>query len=274
MLVIWLILIPTFLAGQLNLHPSTPKEINKLKKRVLNNTDHSYFGFEIGMLLNMGSTTCITPGFEGNLNNDAVWEMPLDYVPAQNFKLFAGYAHKNHRFEVGFGALKGKIRVQDYGYLTHFGNLTLRYYYGLPIKSNIFKLLVGPEIGFAFRMPIDGLDSAPYVNYYIQQGNYYPLTGIAGGSPFFKMSFGINARLDIKLAKNLTFIFQTNLGTAVPNGAYFRFSPNPGFPQFDSEYKNSIINLNINVGLKFDFFSEKNKQKTYDALGIKDPYKK
>lgn len=265
--------VPFQLIGQINLHPSNKKEERVLKHRVLNNTDHFYFGLETGVVFMLGEPTAITPGAESNVSsaNQSRMSFRGDYSFIETSKIYVGYAFKAHHFELANGGIVGKMYVYDannlktWSHPTMHGTLMFRYYYRIPIKSNFVKLLLGPELGWAYRM-----NSI----FEIGSNNTTEVRALIEHSPAnHNIIGGINTRLDFKLAKNLTFNFQVNYCAAFPNKSEFRLYENP----YDlnspfTAYNNSIMNLNLSFGLKFDFFIKKKKQQTFDQLGIQEPY--
>lgn len=259
--------------SQLNLYPKSSKDTRKLKHLVLNNTDHFYLGMETGIVFLLGEPTAITQGAETNLTGSWTSRFTFrnNYSFLETSKLYIGYAYKSHYFELATGGILGKMAVYDasatrvWVYPTLYGTLMFRYYYRLPIKSNFIKLLLGAELGWAYR-----------VKSIFEDNNNTETKSLVEYNPInHNLMGGINTRLDMKLAKNCTFNFQVNFSAAFPNRSEFRLLDNPSDQNSTySAYLNSIMNLNISFGLKFDFYSKKKKQQTFEKLGIEDPYKK
>jgi hypothetical protein len=255
------------------------KNSRQLKHLVLNNTDHGYFGMETGMFFLPGDATAVTPGAQQYVGSDGRITPYIDYSFLETSKIYVGYAYKAHYFELCGGGIRGKIRLFKNTYpkfndgdVTHYGTILIRYYYKLPIKSKRLKFLIGIETGLAYRFPIDYFIKgektviSPYPS-------SYPLVEMNMETKKANMVMGINARLDIKLNKNLTFTSQINFCGAFPNNSVYRLYDYPGDPSSNyTEYINSIMNLNISFGLKFDFYSKKKKQQTFEELKIGNPY--
>lgn len=262
------------LHAQLNLHPTSPKEKRLLKKRVLHKTDHFYFGMETGVVFLLGEPTGATAEAQQNILDAKPSKLGfrLGFSFIETSKCYVGYAFKSHNFELASGGIMGIVyaRVRPYGpnkfYPTMHGTLMVRYYYRLPIRSHFVKLLIGPELGWAYRMP------SIFSGYKSPESPTYPL--VEHAPAYHNLVAGINIRADLKLAKNCTFNFQINYCAALPNRSEFRLYEDPYPTSPYTTYYNTIMNLNLSFGLKFDFYSKKKKQQTFEKLGIEDPYKK
>jgi hypothetical protein len=250
--------------SQLNLHPTTKKEKRQLNNRVLNNTDHGYFGFETGVLLDFSSTMANDPTYQNRFRNEFRGKLWEDLLFTRNGRLFGGYRYRSHYFEAALATYLTNTKTTNGEIAVKFlGACQLGYYYKLPIKSDFYNLCLGPEIGIAFKLPWD--------NYDWQDNQYYPPD--VQIYPKANFLFGLSARNEFKVAKNLTLFCRVS-GTCVPNiNAFYWAQWYPVQPQSTSLTVTSW-NFVISIGAKFDFFSKKKKQQTFDQLGIEDPYKK
>ncbi len=265
--------------AQLNLHPTTPKEKRLLKNRVLNNTDHGYFGIDGGIALDFSTISAVESNDESAVDNNFTGSFNEEFILFQNFRVFGGYKWRSHYFELAYASYhtNGRIKNSVDAENNYYGAIQLCYYYQLPIKSTFINLLIGPEIGWAFRVKGAGESGS---GYYIN-GFYYPSPYFRSKSPQLNDNIknivgGVSVQSDFKLRRNFTLftkinvtyihIFNDKYIYAVPGGP-----PGSQPPYFDPK---TNWNLNLSFGLKFDFFSKKKKQQTFDQLGIEDPYKK
>lgn len=251
------------------------------KNHVLKDTDHGYAGLEFTNDFIFASVKAADPADQNKCNNrfDPKVEKGLMWLG----NVFTGYKWKSNYFELAYVSLwnYGSIYSGSSGSFTsanYYGSLQFRYYYQIPLHSNSFNLLVGPNIGWAFRFP--GYGEGTYTYWY---------NGFELPSPIFQtrsehlgdskrnMVLGVNLRCDFKLKKNLTIVTNLNASFLYIERDYFWIYPYPGAPSgspYEIYYPRNNWNLSLSVGLKFDFYSKKKKQQTYDQLGIENPYKK
>ncbi len=282
----------TLLAQQTTI-PSDPKALRKFKAGVLNNTDHAYFGIEGGILLNFGPT---------NLNNgkhDYIEKGCIEFGLQEsrdigfllNPRFFAGYALKKHHFEGVMGGMYDRTNfclkdsllntILSFSTYNSYFTIGFRYLYNYtPFKSNVIKMLIGPEIGYAVRNASQNnfsggflFSTAPEIIYSnIINGNQIQIQN--NNMHVHQFYVGINSRFDFKVKKNLTIFLNGLFQAIIQNGEMYRTSLKfPGGTEYVAIPAGSGINMNFNTGLKFDFFSSKKKRETYDHLGIEDPFR-
>ena len=266
------------LHAQLNLHPTTKKETNRLKNRVLNNTDHFYFGVETGVLFDFSKTIANDPaynGWEDNQFRGTIWQ---DIAPLANRRIYIGYKWKSNFFELGYCGYHGYARVfdkldsnQPLVSCSHFfGALQFGYYYRIPFKSDFWNFKVGPELGWAFVE--FGLPAYDY-----QEHGDPPPTLDNYAYPYANMVLGFSLINEFRISRKVNIVSRVNIAYIYGEyiGAYYRHLNLGGPTTFTTTYFEFFpLNLNFTFGLKFDFFSQKKKQQTFDKLGIEDPYKK
>ncbi len=249
----------------------------KIRDTVLMNTDHFYLGGELGFGLNLGPTATIIGGPRME-TNAAPFEM-FDFSLSSSTKLYAGYAYKSHHFEGAIGLVRERInisildslggRVIDYNRGKTYASLTFRYFYRFPIKIPRMKMMMGVEIGGAYHPKF--FQSNPH---FTINDTSYVISASLIKSHDFQLVMGISGRMDIKIFKNLTLTLVTTLIGSPMKGSEYAFNYSyPGSGNQMAQVYGSILNLNFNAGLKFDFFTHKKKKETYDKLGIEDPFR-
>jgi hypothetical protein len=250
--------------SQFNLRPNTKKEQRQLKNPVLNHTDHGYFGMETGLLFDFSQSKANDPSYASDVDNKYIGAFQFDFLPTYNGRIFAGYRYKSHCFELGVAGLHSRSKTTDGNKaIKYFGTLLFGYYYKLPIKSDFYNLLIGPEIGWAFGFAGD------YIRWE-EHGFPPPELEIYATQQHFL--YGLSIRNEFKLSKRLNFFSQVSGTFVTPMSAKYMTSWGPSGPSYTT--LNVIpINFVISFGLKFDFYSKKKKQQTFDQLGIEDPYK-
>ncbi len=265
---------PMFLQAQFT---TSFKYLKATRDTVLMNTDHFYLGGELGFGFNLGPTTTIQAGTRME-TNAAPFEM-IDFSVITPTKLYAGYAFKSHHFEGSIGMVREKMnisildslggRVIDYNRSKSYATLTVRYFYRFPIKIPRMKMMVGAEIGGGYHPKF--LQSKP--SFDISDTSYTFSTSTLQAHDF-QLLLGISGRMDIKIFKNLTLtLVATMIGSPMKGTEYALNYTYPGSTNQTAQVYGSILNINLNAGLKFDFFTHKKKKETYDKLGIEDPYR-
>lgn len=273
--------------------PTDAKELKKFKARVLNHTDHGYFGIESGISLSFGPT---------NLNkgkHDYIEVGCVDFGQSnsQDFRfnslprIFGGYALKRHYFEGVLGSmtdrtnfcLKDSLKnpLLEFSTYNRYFTLGFRYLYNwTPFKSNVVKMLIGPEVGYAVRT--EGGPGSSMQNIFNPTPAIIFADNINGNSILIQNNnmhihqiyVGLNARIDFKVKKNLTVFLNGLFQAIIQNGEMYRtLLMFPGGTEYVAVPAGSGVNMNFNAGLKFDFFSSKKKRETYDKLGIEDPFR-
>jgi hypothetical protein len=250
----------------------------QLKDTVLMNTDHFYLVTEVGLGFNLGPTVTTSPGnrFE---TNAAPFDL-YDFSAITPTKFNIGYAYKNHHFEGSIGMLRERLnislldgagnRVVDYHRNQTYGSLTFRYFYRFPMQIPRLKLMMGAEIGGAFR-PDNVMQEKSYSVY---RDTGYVLNSYISEFHNFQLVLGISSRMDIKLCKNLTLtLLATILGSPLRGTEYTFVYSYPGSTNQTAQVYSTLLNLNLNAGLKLDLFSHAKKRETYDRLGIQDPFR-
>jgi hypothetical protein len=252
-----------------------PKE---LKDTVLMNTDHFYVGAEIGLGFNVGPTATIQQG--DRLSTNAAPFDVYDFSPYAPTKLFLGYAYKSHHFEGSLGMLRERLSVSildgsgnravDYHRNQTYASLTFRYFYRFPIRIPRLKMMIGGEIGGAYRAdsPMQEKSTTTF------RDTGYTLAPSITNVNNFQLVLGISGRMDIKLCKNLSLtLLATVLGSPLRGTEYMFNYTYQGSTNQTAQVYSSILNVNLNAGLKFEFFSHKKKRATYDKYGIQDPFR-
>jgi hypothetical protein len=273
--------------------PTDPKALRKFKAGVLNNTDHTYFGIEGGILLNFGPTN-LNKGKHDYIEKGCIafgQQESRDIGFLLNPRFFAGYAFKKHYFEGVMGGMNDRTNfclkdsllnnILSFSTFNSYSTIGFRYMYNYtPFKSNVIKMLIGPEVGYAVRnlnannfFGSLSFTTAPQIIYFdtingtqvqIQNNNMH----------VHQFYVGINSRFDFKVKKNLTIFINGLFQAIIQNGEMYRTSLKfPGGTEYVAVPAGSGINMNFNAGLKFDFFSSKKKRETYDKLGIEDPFR-
>lgn len=268
------LLFPLFVHAQY-----TPKYeyAKKTRDTVLMNTDHFYFGGEMGFGFNIGPTATILAG-NGMETNVAPFEM-YDFSSTTPTKFFAGYAWKSHHFEGSLGMVRERInlsimdslggRAIDFNRSKTYVTFTARYFYRFPIKIPRMKMMMGAELGVGYNPNF--LQSQSH--YTVNDTSYYMSTSSIQNHRF-QLMLGISGRMDIKIFKNVTIVLiSTIIGSPMRGSEYAINYLTPGASNQTAQVYGSILNINLNAGLKFDFFTHKKKKATYDRLGIEDPYR-
>lgn len=273
------IILLLFLSGSFVSAQYTPKYQYSKKTRdtVLMNTNHIYFGGELGFGFNLGPTATITGGkyFE---TNEAPFNI-YDFSVITPTKFFAGYAYKSHHFEGAIGLVREKINISimdslggraiDYNRSKTYASLTVRYFYRFPIKIPRMKMMVGAEIGGAYHPKM--LQSQPHFT--VNDTSYTMSTSVLQNHEF-QFLLGISGRMDIKIFKNLTLtLVATMIGSPLKGSEYAINYTYPGSGNNVAQVYGSILNINLNAGLKFDFFTHKSKKSTYEKYKISDPFR-
>lgn len=269
-----LFLFPLFLHTQ-----NTPKlEYSKtLRDTVLMNTNHFYFGGELGFGFNLGPTATILAGKQME-TNAAPFEI-YDFSSTSPTKIYIGYAYKSHHFEGAIGMVKEKINISildslggraiDYNRSKTYATLTARYFYRFPIKIPRMKMMMGAEIGVGYHPAFFQSKSTYTIN-----DTGYTISTSSLINHDFQFILGISGRMDIKLFKNLTLTLVSTLIASPMRGSEYAINYTlPGSTNLTAQVYGSILNINLNAGLKLDFFTHKHKRATYDRLGIEDPYR-
>lgn len=252
----------------------TPKH---LRDTVLMNTNHFYFGGELGFGFNLGPTATILPGTRME-TNAAPFEI-YDFSSTTPTKIYLGYAYKSHHFEGAVGLVREKLnvsivdslgsRVVDYNRSKTYATLTARYFYRFPIKIPRMKMMVGAEIGVGYHPNI-----FQSITNLTNTDTSYTFTASTLQIHNFQFMLGISGRMDIKIFKNLTLtLVSTIIGSPLRGTEYALNYSYPGSTNQTAQVFGSILNINLNAGLKFDFYSHKNKKATYDRLNIEDPFR-
>lgn len=253
------------------------KYLKATRDTVLMNTDHFYLGGELGFAFNVGPTTTISAGPRME-TNAAPFEM-ADFSVLTATKFYAGYAYKSHHFEGAIGMAREKInisildslggRVIDYNRSKTYATLTARYYYRFPIKITRVKMMLGAEIGVGYHPKF--LQSKPSFDI---SDTAYTFSTSTLQTHDFQLMLGVSSRMDIKIFKNLTLMLvATIIGSPLKGTEYALNYSYPGSTNQTAQVYGSLLNINLNAGLKFDFYTHKKKKETYDKMGIEDPYR-
>jgi hypothetical protein len=265
---------------QLHVHAQyTPKyEYSKrTRDTVLMNTDHFYVGGELGFGFNLGPTATITPGTR--METNAAPFRSGDFSVTTPTKIYMGYAYKSHHFEGAIGMVRERLnvsildslggRVIDYGRSKTYATLTFRYFYRFPIKIPRMKMMIGAEIGGGWHPKL--LQSKPQFS---TTDTSYNFSTSSLQSSDFTLLLGISGRMDIKIFKNLSItLVATLIGSPLKGSQYALNYSYPGSANQTAQVYGSILNINLNAGLKFEFFTHKKRKQTYDKLGIEDPFR-
>jgi hypothetical protein len=241
------------------------------------NTDHFYVGGELGFGFNIGPTATLLGGPQME-TNAAPFEI-YDFSSITPTKLYMGYAFNSHHFEGALGMVRERVNVSimdslgsralDYHRSKTFVTLTARYFYRFPIRINRLKMMLGAELGLGYHPKL--LPSKP--SFEVYDTGYTMSTSLIQNRDF-QLMLGISGRMDIKLFKNLTLtLVSTLIGSPMRGSEYALNYTLPGGTNQNAQIFGSILNINLNAGLKFDFFTHKNKKATYDRLGIEDPFR-
>lgn len=284
----------TELHAQQTTIPTDPKALKKFKARVLNQTDHGYFGVEGGITFNFGPTN-VRNGKHDYIEpiNNSLASGNVGFVNYPRF--FAGYAWKKHYFEGVLGSMGDRTRflLKDslmndlYKFSTEntYGTISFRYLYNYtPFKSNVIKFLIGAEVGYAIRALVVGtpgtgmgggiFNPQPYsVVSFVNNDGYF--VEIQNNQMHIHQFFvGVNSRIDFKIKKNLTMFLNGTFLSIIQNGEMYRTTLRfPGGTEYVATPAGSGLNMFLNFGMKFDFFASKKKRETYDKLGIEDPFR-
>jgi hypothetical protein len=255
----------------------TYEYIKATRDTVLMNTDHSYFGGELGLGFNFGPTATIVggPQIETNVAPFNLYDFSI-ILPT---KLFVGYAFKNHHFEGSIGFVQDRVNVSvmdslggraiDYNRSKPYATFTARYFYRFPIKIPRMKMMLGGELGLGYHSKF--FQSKP--NFTVNDSSYSLGSSSLQGHDFLLM-LGITGRMDIKIFKNLTLtLVSTLIGSPMRASEYALNYTLPGGTNHTAQFSSSVLNVNLNVGLKFDFFTHKKRKQTYDKYGIEDPFR-
>jgi hypothetical protein len=258
-----------------NTYIEYPKQ---LKDTVLMNTDHFYLTVETGLGFNVGPTVTTTAG--DRLETNAAPFNAYDFSMMSPSKFNIGYAYKNHHFEGSFGMLREKLNISimddagnraiDYHRAQTYGSFTLRYFYRFPYQIPRLKLMMGAEIGGAFR-PDNPMQEKGYTVY---RDTGYTFNTYIREFHDFQLVLGVSTRMDIKLCKNLSLtLLATVLGSPLRGTEYTFVYSVPGGTNQTAQVYSTLINVNLNAGLKLELFSHKKKRETYDRYGIQDPFR-
>lgn len=267
-------LAPLFLASQ------TIRKFEYIKATrdtVLMNTDHFYIGGELGFGFNIGPTATILVGPQME-TNVAPFEIG-DLSTISPTKFYMGYAFKSHHFEGAFGMARERINVSimdsmggraiDYNRSKTYVTLTARYFYRFPITIPRMKMMMGAEIGIGYHPKM--LPSQPNFTVY---DSSYTMSTSSLQSRDFQLMLGISGRMDIKLFKNLTLtLVSTIIGSPMKGSEYALNYTLPVGTNQNAQVYGSVLNINLNAGLKFDFFTHKKRRETYDKYNIEDPFR-
>lgn len=250
----------------------------QLKDTVLMNTDHFYFTLETGFGLNLGPTVTTVPGdrFETNAAPFSLYDFSM--MTPTKFNL--GYACKNHHFEGSFGMMRERLNVSildasgnravDYHRNQTYAAFTLRYFYRFPLQIPRLKMMMGAEIGGAFR-PETNMQEQSYTVY---RDSGYSISSTTRFNHNYQLILGVSTRMDIKICKNLTLtLLATVQGSPLRGTEYIFDYTYQGSTNQTAQVHSTLLNLNLNAGLKFDLFCHKKKRATYDYYGIQDPFR-
>jgi hypothetical protein len=251
--------------------------LKRTRDTVLMNTDHFYVGGELGFGFNIGPTATLLGGKQME-TNVAPFEL-YDFSSITPTKLYAGYAFKSHHFEGSLGMMRERINVSimdslgnralDYHRSKTYVTLTARYFYRFPIRINRMKMMLGAELGLGYHPKF--LQTKP--GFAVYDSGYAMSTSLLQNHNF-QLVLGISGRMDIKLFKNLTLtLVSTLLGSPLRGSEYALNYTLAGGTNHNAQVYASMLNINLNAGLKFDFFTHKKKKATYDRLGIEDPFR-
>lgn len=251
--------------------------LQRTRDTVLMNTDHFYIGFEAGMDFNLGPTSTIVAGSRIVTNGEPFGMNDFNFLG--HTKGFIGYAYKSHHFEGALGSMSDRVNVTLQDSLgnnkirMHSSRLyvtaSVRYFYRFPIKVKRLKMMMGAELGGGFSPP------------FFQQGaqisttdTSYLMSASSLTDKRFQMLIGVHGRMDIKIRKNVTFILMSSVIFSPLRGSEYSLTYQyPGNTYQNARVAGSILNLNLSIGLKLDFFSHKKKKETYDKYGIEDPFR-
>jgi len=250
----------------------------QLRDTVLQYTDHFYVGMEIGLGFNISPTATLKPNDRMETN-----AAPFDISDFSMFtptKFYAGYSFKNHMFEGSLGMMKDRVNVSimdstgnnravDFKSSKSYATMSVRYFYRFPMRIPRLKLIMGVELGGAF---------SPKFLQPVTKFDIYDSTYLASASMLKERNFmvimGLSGRMDIKVCKNVTVILlATMLGSPFRTTEYALDYSYPGVLVNNAQVVGSMLNINLNAGIKIDFFSHKNKRKTYDKYNIEDPFR-
>jgi hypothetical protein len=250
----------------------------QLRDTVLQYTNHFYFTVEVGFGFNLGPTTTIT-GNDRFETNAAPFDL-YDWSMISPTKFNVGYMYKNHYFEGSFGMLRERMNISilddagnrmiDYRRAQTYHSFTLRYFYAFPYNIPRLKLMLGAEVGGAYR-PDGGLQESSSTVF--RDPNYGITAGIRAQNNF-QLILGVSTRMDIKLCKNLSLnLLATLIGSPLRGTEYTFVYSYPGSPDNVAQAYASLLNVNLNAGLTLDLYCHKDKRKTYDYYDIGDPYR-
>lgn len=250
----------------------------QLKDTVLMNTDHFYLTVEMGLGFNVGPTVTTSPG--NRLETNAAPFDAYDFSMIAPTKFNFGYACKNHHFEGSFGMLRERLNVSlvdgagnrtlDYHRAQTYSSITFRYFYRFPMSIPRLKMMMGAEIGGAFR-PDNPMQEKAYTVY---RDTGYTFNSYIRETHDFQLVLGISTRMDIKLCKNLSLtLLATVLGSPLRGTEYTFVYSYPGSTNQTAQVYSTLLNVNLNAGLKLELFSHKKKRETYDRYGIQDPFR-
>ena len=249
----------------------------RLRDTVLMNTNHVYIGGELGFGFNIGPTATLQPGSRLKTNGHPF--SAYDFSLTTPTKLYIGYAYKSHHFEGSFGMVRERLnisitdstggRVIDYNRSKTFATMTLRYFYRFPIRIPRLKMMMGAELGGGYHPKF--LQSKP--SFHNNDTSYHMSTSTLHSTDFI-LVLGLSGRMDIKIFKNLTLtLVATLIGSPMRGSSYAINYYYPGITNQTAQVYGSVLNINLNAGLKFDFFTHVSKKATYEKLGIPDPFR-
>ncbi len=251
--------------------------LKKTRDTVLMNTDHFYAGMEIGLGFNVGPTQTIQAG--NRMETNAAPFSMFDFSMVTPTKFFAGYAYKSHHFEGALGVVRDHMnfsimdslgnRMIDHKRASMYATMTVRYFYRFPLRVPRMKFMMGVEIGGAYHPKFLKPQTSNTVN-----DSSYTMSVSALTPRDFQLVLGISGRIDIKIVKNLTFTLVGTLLGSPMNGTEYAINYSyPGIVNQTAQVRSTILNVNLNAGLKFDFFTHASKKKTYEKYGIADPFR-
>jgi len=261
-----------------NIDSTYIKYPKQLRDTTLMNTDHFYITLEVGVGFNLGPTVTDSPGDRFETNSAPFGLYDFSMITPTKFNL--GYAFKNHHFEGSFGMMRERLNVSildasgnraiDYHRNQTYGTVTFRYFYRFPMQIPRLKLMMGAEIGGGYRPTSDMQEKS----YTVIRDTGYTFNSSTRWNHDFQLILGISTRMDIKVCKNLTFTLLATLQGSPLKGTEYIFNYTyQGSTNQTAQAHSTLLNLNLNAGIKLDLFCHKNKRATYDRYGMDDPYR-
>lgn len=183
---------------------SAQVNLDSVKKKFDKEPNHIYAGIELGCSFIFSTLEAEIPANQYKCDNvfDGRFEEEIMIIP--NFNI--GGKFKSHYFELGVGGYSNYGRGDYNAAKDFYGALQFSYFYQLPIRSNRVNLLVGPNIGWAFRTKNPKEVSTSYYtnNYVFQTRSLNP------GDNLRNMVAGFSLRCDVRLGENFSFISKIN----------------------------------------------------------------